>query len=34
MDKLRQAGYNLPFYALEEAIADYVQDYLLPGSWY
>lgn len=34
MDKLRQAGYYLPFYALEEAIADYVQDYLLPGSWY
>lgn len=34
MDKLRQAGYNLPFYSLEEAIADYVQDYLLPKTWY
>ena len=34
MDKLRQAGYSLPFYPLEEAIADYVQDYLLPGAWY
>lgn len=34
MDKLRNAGYTLPFYSLEEAIADYVQDYLLPEAYY
>ncbi|MEE4176826.1 MAG: ADP-glyceromanno-heptose 6-epimerase [Bacteroides sp.] len=34
MDKLRNVGYTLPFYSLEDAIADYVQDYLLPGTYY
>jgi ADP-L-glycero-D-manno-heptose 6-epimerase len=34
MEKLRQIGYTLPFYSLEEAIQDYVQDYLIPGAWY
>jgi ADP-L-glycero-D-manno-heptose 6-epimerase len=29
MDKLRAAGYQQPFYGLEEGIADYVQRYLL-----
>lgn len=26
--KLRQIGYNYPFYSLEEGIADYIQNYL------
>ncbi|HAJ98444.1 MAG TPA: ADP-glyceromanno-heptose 6-epimerase [Bacteroidales bacterium] len=34
MEKLRSTGYNLPFYSLEEAVADYVQDYLMPKAWY
>lgn len=34
MEKLRQIGYTLPFYSLEEAIQDYVQDYLIPEAWY
>ncbi|MBW6496920.1 MAG: ADP-glyceromanno-heptose 6-epimerase [Bacteroidales bacterium] len=34
MEKLRQIGYILPFYSLEEAIQDYVQDYLIPKAWY
>jgi len=34
MEKLRSTGYNLPFYSLEEAVADYVQDYLMPNAWY
>jgi len=28
MQKLRDAGYNRPFWSLEEAVADYVQNYL------
>jgi len=28
MEKLRQAGYTLPFYSLEEGVADYVLHYL------
>ncbi len=28
MDKLRKAGYNEPFYTLEEGVTDYVQNYL------
>jgi len=34
MEKLRQIGYTLPFYTLEEAVQDYVQDYLMPVAWY
>jgi ADP-L-glycero-D-manno-heptose 6-epimerase len=34
MDKLRAAGYDKPFTSLEEGIADYVQNYLLPGKYY
>lgn len=30
MEKLRQAGYTAPFLSLEEAIQEYVQQYLLP----
>lgn len=30
MEKLRQAGYTAPFTPLEAAVADYVQNYLLP----
>ena len=28
MDKLREAGYDKPFYSLEEGAKDYVQNYL------
>ena len=28
MNKLRNAGYNEPFYSLEEGVKDYVQEYL------
>ncbi len=28
MDKLKKAGYNEPFYTLEEGVTDYVQNYL------
>jgi len=28
MDKLRRAGYDRPFYSLEEGVTDYVQNYL------
>ena len=34
MDKLRQAGYNKPFFSLEDGIADYVQNYLVNGSFF
>ncbi len=32
VSKLRQAGYGDPFATLEEAAADYVKNYLLPGA--
>lgn len=32
MKRLRQAGYDTPFYSLENAAADYVQNYLMPGG--
>jgi ADP-L-glycero-D-manno-heptose 6-epimerase len=32
MTKLRKAGYDKPFASLEEGIADYVTNYLLPGN--
>ncbi|PZP50952.1 MAG: ADP-glyceromanno-heptose 6-epimerase [Pseudopedobacter saltans] len=34
MDKLRNAGYNDPFYSLEEGIEDYVKNYLLTNKIY
>lgn len=34
IEKLRNIGYHAPFYSLEEAVADYVQDYLMPKAWY
>lgn len=32
MGKLRAAGYDKPFYTLEEGVEDYVKTYLLPGE--
>lgn len=34
MEKLRSIGYKKPFYSLEDGIADYVKNYLLPGAYY
>jgi len=34
MEKLGQAGYNEPFYSLEEGVLDYVQNYLLPNKYF
>ncbi|MEI6766039.1 MAG: ADP-glyceromanno-heptose 6-epimerase [Bacteroidota bacterium] len=34
MAKLRAAGYDMPFYSLEEGIEDYVQGYLSSGTYY
>ncbi|MFZ4705184.1 MAG: ADP-glyceromanno-heptose 6-epimerase [Bacteroidales bacterium] len=34
MDKLRQAGYGMPFRSLEEGIEEYVQAYLQEGLFY
>ena len=34
MDKLRSAGYSKPFFALEEAIEEYLQGYLVDGINY
>jgi ADP-L-glycero-D-manno-heptose 6-epimerase len=34
MDKLRSAGYDFPFYSLEEGIEEYVQEYLLRGAYF
>lgn len=34
MEKLRGAGYNEPFYSLEEGVGDYVRNYLSPGRHY
>jgi ADP-L-glycero-D-manno-heptose 6-epimerase len=34
MNKLRSAGYNQPFYTLEEGIEDYVKHYLLQGRYF
>jgi len=34
MAKLRAAGYTAPFYTLEEGVADYVANYLLPAKGY
>jgi ADP-L-glycero-D-manno-heptose 6-epimerase len=34
MDKLRSAGYQMPFSSLEEGIEDYVQSYLVEKKYY
>lgn len=34
MDKLRGIGYNAPFHTLEQGVTDYVQGYLLAGTYY
>ena len=34
MDRLTTAGYNEPFYSLEDGVADYVQQYLNTGDKY
>jgi ADP-L-glycero-D-manno-heptose 6-epimerase len=34
MSKLRNIGYEQPFYQLEEGIKDYVQQYLIQGKYY
>ncbi len=34
MSKLRSIGYAKPFYTLEEGIADYVKNYLIPEKYY
>jgi ADP-L-glycero-D-manno-heptose 6-epimerase len=34
MAKLKNAGYQDPFYTLEDGVKDYVQNYLLPGKYY
>jgi len=34
MKKLRQAGYNQPFFGLEEGINDYVKNYLMTGEYW
>jgi len=34
MSKLRQAGYNTPFYSLEEGVKDYVTQYLMTEQYY
>jgi ADP-L-glycero-D-manno-heptose 6-epimerase len=34
MEKLRKAGYQKPFFSLEEGINDYVRNYLARGAYY
>lgn len=34
MNKLRDIGYQTPFYSLEEGINDYVKNYLIPQRYY
>jgi ADP-L-glycero-D-manno-heptose 6-epimerase len=34
MDKIRAAGYNTPFYTLEEGVSEYVQDFLEKGLYF
>lgn len=34
MEKLRMAGYQEPFYSLENGITDYVKNYLSPNNYY
>ena len=34
MNKLRKAGYSLPFNTLESGIHDYVTNYLIPNLYF
>ena len=34
MDKIRAAGYDTPFYTLEEGVSEYVQDFLEKGLYF
>lgn len=34
MEKLRKAGYEIPFTSLEEGVRDYVRNYLIGGNYY
>ncbi|MFB1003514.1 MAG: ADP-glyceromanno-heptose 6-epimerase [Bacteroidia bacterium] len=34
MEKTKKAGYDKPFYDLEDAVKDYVQNYLVPNTTY
>ncbi len=34
MEKLRSAGYNEPFYTLEDGIEEYVQEFLINGRYF
>ena len=34
MEKIRNAGYAVPLHTLEEGIADYVRNYLVPNKYY
>jgi ADP-L-glycero-D-manno-heptose 6-epimerase len=34
MNKLLAAGYDIPFYTLEEGVWEYVTDYLQEGNYY
>ena len=34
MQKLRRAGYEEPFYSLEEGVEEYVREFLIPGRYY
>lgn len=34
MKKLIDAGYNTPFYSLEDGVAEYVKEYLVAGTYY
>jgi len=34
MNKLRSIGYERPFLSLEDAIENYVQEYLMPGAYW
>jgi ADP-L-glycero-D-manno-heptose 6-epimerase len=34
MDKLHMAGYNSPFYSLENGVTDYVKNYLILNNYY
>ena len=34
MEKLKSIGYDKPFYSLEEGVADYVKNYLLPKKYF
>jgi ADP-L-glycero-D-manno-heptose 6-epimerase len=33
IDKIRDAGYDRPTLSLEDAVSDYVNQYLIPGKY-